>query len=158
MILKARSPSCFSNRYVLKVDGRPLGEFRGRWMSERVEVHLRGQRRLCLEKQSWLGSRFTLTDAAGNVLAEANRSGVFTRAWDLSLSSGPARLVSAGMFNTGFLVEQDNLTLAEVNRIGLCEGGWFVKGDETYNEADLLFIGLIYHTILRRQASQQSSS
>ena len=151
MILEARSPSCFSNHYVLKLDGQAHGDYRGRWYSEGVNIRLRGQRRLHLQKKSWLGSRFNLTDANGNNLAEANRSGLFTSAWDLALSNGPARLVSAGFFNTGFIVVQAGRTTAEVNRVGMCEGGWFVKDQGTFDETDLLFIGLIYRTILERR-------
>ena len=151
MILEARSPSCFSNHYVLKLDGQPQGDYRGRWFSEGIDIHLRGRRRLHLEKRSWIGSHFRLTDESGNVLAEANRSGFFTSAWDLALSNGPARLVSAGLFNTGYAVVQASQKAAEVNRIGMCEGGWFVRDQGTLEDTDLLFIGLIYRTILERR-------
>jgi hypothetical protein len=39
MMLEARSPSCWSDHYVLKLDGRPWGEYRGRWFSEGVDIH-----------------------------------------------------------------------------------------------------------------------
>ena len=159
MILEALSPSCFSDRYVLKLDGRPWGEFRGRWFSESVDIHLTGRRALGLEKSGWLGRRFTLTDTAdGNVLAEANRGGMLTSAWDMRLASGPARLVSAGWFNTGYQVVQEGRTTGEVNRIGLCNGGWAVHGEGMLRENDLLFIGLIYHTILRRNAAAATAT
>lgn len=154
MLLEALSPSCFSDRYVLKLDGRPWGEYRGRWFSESVDVHLTGRRTLSLEKSGWLGSRFALAEAnQGSLLVEADRSGLFTSAWDLRLSKGSARLVSAGWFNTGYRVVQDGRSVAEINRVGLCNGGWAVQDDGTLQDTDLLFIGLIYHTILRRNAS-----
>jgi hypothetical protein len=154
MILEALSPSCFSDLYVLKLDGRPWGEYRGRWFSESVEINLTGRRRLGLEKAGWLGSRFTLTDTAnGSVLAEADRRGLLSSAWNMRLGNGPAQLVSAGWFNTGYTVAQGVRTAAEVNAVGLCNGGWAVQGDGMLQETDLLFIGLIYHTILRRNSS-----
>lgn len=157
MMLEAISPSCWSDLYVLKLDGHSWGEYRGRWFSECVDVHLTGRRRLCLDKQGWLGSRFILTDAAdGRVLAEADRSGVFTSAWDVRLGIGPARLVSAGWLNTGFQVMQDDRTLAEINKTGFFGNDWAVTDDGSLQETDLLFIGLIYHAVLRRNAAAAS--
>ncbi|HMC64719.1 MAG TPA: hypothetical protein VKI65_07255 [Gemmataceae bacterium] len=158
MMLEALSPSCFSDRYVLKLDGSPWGEYRGRWFNESVDIRLIGRRALGLEKNGWLGSRFALVDtASGRTVAEADRSGFFTSAWDLRLSNGSARLVSAGWFNTGYEVLQGRRRAADVNRLGLCNGGWAVQDDGTLQETDLLFIGLIYHTILRRNAAAASS-
>src|SRR5262245_55767198 len=123
MMLEALSPSCWSDRYVLKLDGRVWGEYRGRWFSESVDIHLTGRRQLSLEKRGWLGSRFSLTDSSDeSVLAEADRTGLFTTAWDLRLSIGPARLVSAGWFNTGFQAVHDSRNLADIYRVGLCTG------------------------------------
>jgi hypothetical protein len=154
MMLEALSPSCFSDHYVLKLDGHAWGEYRGRWFSESVDVRLTGRRGLALKKSGWLGSRFTLRDTAdGSVLAEADRSGLLTSTWNMGLSNGPARLVSAGWFNTAYQVVQGDLTAGAVNRVGLCNGGWAAHGDEILREGDLLFIGLIYHTILRRNAA-----
>jgi hypothetical protein len=159
MMLEALSPSCWSDLYVLKLDGRPWGEYRGRWFSESVDIRLTGRRQLRLKKAGWLGSRFGLTDSAdGSVLAEAERSGLFTSAWDLRLSNGPARLVSAGWFNTGYRVVQGGRILAEVNRVGFCNGGWAIEDGKSLSETDLLFIGLIYHTILRRNAAAAAAA
>ncbi|MGH7612927.1 MAG: hypothetical protein ACREMW_02655 [Gemmatimonadales bacterium] len=154
MMLEALSPSCWSDLYILKVDGRPWGEYRGRWLSESVDIHLTGRRQLVLKKASWLGSRFILTDSAdGRSLAEADRRGLFTSAWDMRLSNRPARLVSAGWFNTGYRVVHDGRALAEINQVGLCNGGWAVADDGSLEDTDLLFVGLVYHTILRRNAA-----
>jgi hypothetical protein len=159
MILEAISPSCFSDRYVLKLDGRPAGEYRGRWFSECVDVRLTSRRHVSLEKAGWMGSRFSLTDRAdGRVLAEADRSGLFTSAWDMRLSTGPARLRSAGWFNTAYQVFQGGKRMAEVDRVGWCNSGWAVHSEGTLQDTDLLFIGLIYHTILRRNAAAASST
>jgi hypothetical protein len=129
MMLQALSPTCWSDHYVLKLDGRPWGEYRGPWFSECVDIHLTGRRQFRPEKAGWLGSRFTLTDAAGGKsLATAERSGMFTSAWDLRLSNGPAHLVSAGWLNTGYKVVRGGRVLAEVNHVGLYNGGWAVGG------------------------------
>src|SRR5438034_9229025 len=97
MKLEALSPSCWSALYVLKLDGRSGGEYRGRWFNEWVDIDLTGRRRLGLQKTGWLGSRFKLTDRAdGPLLAAADRAGLFTSAWDLRLTSGPARPRVAG--------------------------------------------------------------
>ena len=159
MILEARSPSCFSNHYVVNLDGRPHGEFRGRWFSEGVDIRLTSRRLIHFERLSWGASSFTLSDASDSeVLAEASRGGIFTSAWKLTLSIGAAELVSAGMFNTGFHVLQGSTQAAQADRIGACEGGWFVKDDGSLQETDLLFIGLIYHTILRRRSSAAAAA
>src|SRR4030095_6699181 len=107
MTLEALSPSCWSDHYVLKLDGRPWGEYRGRWFSEHIDIHLIGRRQLRLEKTGWMGSRFPHIDAVDQeIRAEADRSGLFTSAWNLQLHDGPAALVSAGWFNTGYQVVQ----------------------------------------------------
>src|SRR5262245_44027894 len=132
MMLEALSPSCWSDHYVLKLDGRPWGQYHGRWFSEHIDIHLIGRRELLFEKDGWMGSHFALKDAVDDqILAEADRSGVFTSAWNLQLSNGPARLVSAGWFNTGFQVLQPGSVVADVNRVGLCNGGWAVAERES---------------------------
>jgi hypothetical protein len=154
MMLEALSSSCWSDRYVLKLDGRPRGEYRGRWFSESVDISLMGRRQLHLEKSGWWGSRFALIDDGdGLVLAGANRSGVFTSAWDLRLSNGPGRLVSAGWSNTSYHVVQSGRVFMEINQVGFCRGGWAARSDGLFEDTDLLFVGLIYHTIVRRHAA-----
>ena len=153
MILEAISPSCCSDIYVLKLDSRPWGEYSGRWFSECVDIELVGRQELALEKEGWLGSRFVLTNTADeSVLAEAHRAGIFTSAWELALSTGQAMLVSAGWFNTGYQVVQADYVVAEVNRTGFFGNDWIIEGDESLASTDLLFVGLIYCTILRRRA------
>lgn len=154
MILEAVSPSCWSSVYVLKLDGRPWGEYRGRWFSETIDTRVSERRKYVLEKTGWMGNEFKLTDTAdGRVLATAHRAGYFTSAWDLHLGSGPARMISAGWFNTGFRVVAGDKVVADVNRIGACNGGWVVKHQGAPDPTDLLLVGMIYHTILRRNAA-----
>jgi hypothetical protein len=159
MMLEAISPSCWSDLYVVKLDGRPWGEFHARWYSENIGIRLMGRRQFSLEKVGWLGNRFTLADIGdGRLLAEADRGSLFTSDWELRLSIGSARLVSAGWFNAGYRVIQSGRELAAVNQIGLCSGGWAVEDEGSLKETDLLFIGLIYHTIVRRNASAAAAT
>jgi hypothetical protein len=154
MILEALSPSCFSNLYVLKLDGRPWGEYHGRWFSESVDIRVSGRRNLVLEKVGWMGWQFKLTDTAdGRVLATAQRAGAFTSAWDLRFGNEPARLVSAGWLNWSYNLAVGGRHVAGVTRVGACNGGWVVQHHGEPAPTDLLFTGMIFHTILRRNAA-----
>jgi hypothetical protein len=48
--------------------------------------------------------------------------------------------------------------VAEVNQVGWCNSGWVIEGGGALRDTDLLFVGLIYHTILRRNASAASAA
>jgi hypothetical protein len=158
MILEAVSPSCCSNTYVLKLDGRPWGEFCGRCFSECMYIRLIGHQELAFEKRGWSGSRFSLNNTADrSVLAEADRAGILTSAWDLRLANGPAKLVSAGWFNTGYQAVRANRVVARINKTGLFGNDWTIDGDGSLQRTDLLFIGLIYCTILRRNAAASAT-
>jgi hypothetical protein len=157
MILEAISPSCWSDTYVLKLDGRPWGEYRGRWFSECIDIRLVGHQELAVQKEGWLGGRFVLTATDGSILAEAERAGILTSAWELRLSNGTARLVSAGWFNTGYQVVLGGRILADINRTGFCGNDWVIEGSGSLERCDLLFVGLIYHTILRRNAASHQA-
>lgn len=159
MELVARSPSCFSSQYVLKLDDRPVGEFRGRWFSEGIDIRLTERLKLHFEKTSWLGSDFRLLDAnTDEVLASGRRSGFFTSAWELDLRSGPAKLKHKSFFSFTYVVEQNGQSVASATRIGLCEGGWRVEDTGALDATDLVFVGLIYHTILQRQRNNNNST
>lgn len=169
MLLEARSPSCFSSEYLLKLDGRPVGRFRGRWFSEGIIIRLTERLQLQFEKTSWLGSGFQLIDVnSREVLAAGKKSGFFTGTWDLQLRIGPAQLVRTSLFSSAFGVRQcgqdlgdqdlGDQYLAHASRIGWCEGGWRVEDDGTLDATDLIFTGLIYHTVLQRRRSSQSAA
>jgi hypothetical protein len=88
MMLEGLAPSCWSDPFVLKLDGRPWGEFRPRGFARAVEIHCR---RLRFEMVGWLENRLVLTDTAdGRILAEAERRDLLPRAWKLRLSNGSA--------------------------------------------------------------------
>jgi hypothetical protein len=156
MLLEARAANCFSSTFVLKADGRPVGKFEGQWLSESLDIHLTGRRQLQFEKLGWLGSRFVLRDASGRPLGTADRSSVFTSAWDLGLSTGPGRLEKEDWLGSAYIVRQDGEGKARVDRTGWCERGWQVEGG--LHEEDLLLIGLVYHTIGRRAAQAQAAA
>ncbi len=151
MILEARPEGCCSSTFVLKIDGRPLGSFDGRWFSEGLDISLLGRRRLRLDKLSWLGSHFVLRDEAGQKFAEADRAGVFTSTWDLDLSGGRCTMEKPGWFDSAYTVRYGSAVLANVDRLGLCERGWRVEGHSGLSQEDAILVGLIYHTVLQRQ-------
>jgi len=156
MFLEARAASCFSSTYVLKLDDRAIGKYEGRWFSESLDLALTGRRRLEFRNVGWLSSHFELV-ATGDelMLASCCHSGIFTASWDLLLSTGPGQLVKEGWFGSGYEVQQGDAAMARVDRLGMCERGWLVDGGGELALEDMLLIGLVYHTILQRQAKQQ---
>jgi hypothetical protein len=155
MLLEARAANCFSSKFVLTIDRRPLGKFEGRWFSESLDIDLLERRHLEFRKVSWLGSQFALVDPADEQpLGSCGRSGLLTSSWDVSLSTGPGQLVKAGWFDSAYEFWQGDRAQARVDRLGWCERGWWVEGSEDLTEEDLLLIGLVYHTIRQRQARQ----
>jgi hypothetical protein len=158
MLLEAEAANCFASTFVLKLDGRPIGKFEGRWLSEGIDLALVERRRLRFEKVGWLGSQFQLiAEGDEEPIAGADRAGVFTRSWDLVLSFGRAQMVREGWFATGYAVQRGGDEVARVDRTGLCSRGWFVEGHHL-REEDLILIGLVYQTIRRREASQHTAA
>jgi hypothetical protein len=158
MMLEAEPASCFSSTFVLRIDGRPVGKFEGRWFSEGIDLALIERRRMRFEKVGWLGSHFRLIAADDEEpIAEADRGGLFTSSWGLVLSVGSAQMVRQGWFAKGFVVRRGDTEPARVDRTGLCSRGWIVEGDGL-REEDLILIGLVYHTIRRREDSQHTAA
>src|SRR5690242_13264459 len=155
MQLEARAENCCSQTFVLKLDGRPHGKFSGRWFSETLDVQCTGRLRLVFRNVQWLWSEFVLEDDTGEVVGRATRSGVFTRSWDLDLTPGPALLAAAGIFSAGYEIRQEGRVLGSVDRIGMCERGWYVEEEGGLADTDLILVGLVYHTVLRREQQQQ---
>ncbi|HEY7182664.1 MAG TPA: hypothetical protein VIC84_14645 [Blastocatellia bacterium] len=159
MLLEAKAANCFSYTFVLKVDGRPFGKFQGRWFGESFDVALTERRHLQFRKVRWLSSQFELSDPIyEHTLGSCSRSGVFTSSWDLKLSVGPGRLERAGWFNSVYEFKQGAQIHARVDRLGWCERGWVVDGNDAMTQEDLLLIGMVYQVIQNRQAAQASSS
>jgi hypothetical protein len=156
MILEARAASCFSWDYVLKINDRPIGKCSGRWLSENVEVQLTQRRHLEFRKVGWFGSQFELVDLTdGEVVAGAERAGIFSSAWEVRLSIGPGLFQCAGWFDSAYEFVQADDRLARVDRVGLCERGWIVDGGDILENEDLLMLGLIYQTDLQRRHNRQ---
>src|SRR5262249_9986842 len=153
--LEARAANCCSSKYVLKLDGRPIGKFEGRWFSESLDVNLTERRQLALQKVSLMGSQFVLrAQDEEQPLGSAQRSGFFSSGWDLILSTGGCRLEKAGWFESSYVLRQGDGIVARVDRLGLCERGWRVDALDAITVEDLLLIGLVYHTIRQRQERQ----
>jgi hypothetical protein len=159
MLLEARAANCFSTTFLLKLEGRPLGKFEGRWFSESLDVNLLERHQLQFQKVSWLGSQFVLQEMPEqHPLGRANRSGMFTSGWDLELSTGPGWLEKEGWFGTAYVFRQGGGVLARVDRVGMCERGWYVEGGGALKPADLLLIGLVFHVIQQRAAHQAATA
>lgn len=158
MLLEARAENCCSQTFVLKLDGRPHGKFTGRWFSESLDVQCTGRQRLLFRNVRWLWSEFVLEDDGGEAVGRATRSGVFTRSWDLELTTGRALLAAAGLFATAYEVRQDDEVTATVDRVGVCERGWYVEADGGLADTDLILVGLVYHTVIERERRQQAQA
>jgi hypothetical protein len=159
MLLEAKAENCFSSKFVLRVDGRPVGRFHGRWFGEGLEIDLTERRHLQFRKLSWLGSKFELVDPLNNrILGSCAASGFFSSGWDLNLSAGPGRLERVGWFNSGYEFKREAWVHARVDRLGWCDRGWIVEGDDSLTREDLLLIGLIYLIIQNRQANTAATS
>src|SRR4051794_27415576 len=86
VLFEAQAANCFSRTLILKVDGRPFGKVEARLFGESLDVQLLERRRLAFRKQGWLSAHFDLVDVDNDqVLGQAQRGGVFTSAWDLTL-------------------------------------------------------------------------
>jgi hypothetical protein len=159
MLLEAKSENCFSSRFVLKVDGRPVGRFHGRWFSESLDIDLTERRHLQFRKLDWIGSKFELVDPLHNqILGSCNPSGFFSSGWDLNLSAGPGRLERVGWLNSAYEFKQEAEVHARVDRLGWCDRGWVVDGNDAMTQEDLLLIGLVYLVIQNRQATTTASA
>lgn len=151
MILEAHAESCFSTTHILKLDGRAIGKFEGRWFGESLDIALIGRRKLIFHKLNWLSSEFVLkSEEPEAYLGHADRAGLFTSAWKVDLSIGACELVRAGWFDTAYHVQQGDRVEGRVDRLGWCERGWQVSG-ERLSEEDMILVGMVYHTVLRRQ-------
>ncbi|MEM7626903.1 MAG: hypothetical protein AAF333_15015 [Planctomycetota bacterium] len=159
MELTARSPSCFSSNYVLQLNGRALGEFKGRWFSESLDIRLTDQRRWTLHREGWVSGRFSLLNETDEVFGTGRHKSWLSSRWLLELSVGECQMVSAGLFNTGYVLEQHGRQLATVRSVNWCEGGWAVQADDPgLDAADLVLVGLIYHVIVQRRRSSGAAA
>lgn len=158
MLLEAESRGCWGTRFALRLDGTPWGDVAGRGFGEAAEVRLLGQRRLTFRRRGFLRAAYRLTDEQGAELGAGWQGGVFTSAWTLRLSCGEGRLVSAGIFNTGFRLHAAGQEAASAGEIGWCSRGWWVRGGPPLDACDLLLVGLVYHTILNHRRAAATAT
>lgn len=159
MILTARQEHCFTSHHLLTLDGKRIGSYNGRWFSEGMDIALLGRRSLRFRNQAMLGSEFCLQDEQSCVtVAEGVPSGWFTTSWDLRLSEGRCTLQRDGWMSWSMIVVREGMTIARVDRLGLCEAGWQASGGQLTNMEDLLLVGLIFHTICSRQRSNNAAA
>jgi len=92
--LECTARSWFSNGYALLLDGRSVGEMRGRWFSQRLDVRLVTRRRLLMEHRGLLGGKFELREGTRSV-GQAQRRGAFRPVWELRLSGGESARMQA---------------------------------------------------------------
>jgi hypothetical protein len=159
MLLEARAASCFATTFLLKLEGRPLGTYEGRWFSENLDVSLLERHQLQFQKVNWLGSEFVLEELPEkHTLGRASRSGLFISSWDLEVSTGAGRLDRAGWFGTAYVFVQGGGERARVDRLGGCERGWYVDGGGSLRPEDLLLLGLVFHVIQQRAAQHAAAA
>ena len=158
MHLESRGESCWSNHHLLTLDGNPVGSYRGRIFSEEIAVNLTGGRRYRLVRVGFWSASLELRDEEDRFLGGGSRSGAFRSSWDLELSCGAAQLVSAGIFNAAWHVRRGREILGGVVRTGFCGTGWVADGDDPLDATDLLLVGLVYRTIMRRRAAASSGN
>lgn len=152
MILEAKAENCFSTTHVVKLNGQAIGKFEGRFFSEGLDLSLTGMRRFKFEKSGFFSSRFDLKDGESDaVLASGQPAGIFTSAWDLTLTDGPAELSKKGWFSTTFELQRSGRVLATVDRLGMCERGWRIEAHADLAPPDLLIVGLVFQVIKARQ-------
>jgi hypothetical protein len=152
MILEARRERPFT--YVLKLDDRPVGQFRGPWLvgsgpwsGERFDIDLLGQRSWRFVKTGWAPSEFVLHEADSKpVLARASVVG-FWGTWNLELSIGTAEFRGAGWFSPDLLVKKDGNEHGRVRPLGMYRSGWTAENTGALSETDLLVAGLMYQVI-----------
>ena len=152
MELEARAANCCSQTHVLKINGRAVSKFEGRFFSEGLDLAFTGMRRMRFEKSGFLSGRFDLKDAGSDVvLASASPGGFFSSTWNISLARGPCELRKAGFLSSSYLLMHGNRALAGVDRLGFCQRGWVVSGSSDLDASELLLAGLVYYIISRRQ-------
>lgn len=136
----------------LTVEGVEVGECRGRWFSESMDLELRDGRRYSILRKGFWGGEFRLEDeSTGEIFARASRAGLFS-GWDLELSVGKATLKPTGLLRRKYtVVGEDGRELAGVRSTGFFATGWLVENLGELSEEDLLLLGILYHVLARRR-------
>ena len=70
------------------------------------------------------------------------------------MSSGEGEFARCGWFGSAYELTANGLAVVRIERLGNCTRGWVVDAADTLDIAILLLVGLVYHTIARREASE----
>lgn len=158
MALEAESRGCLQQHYVVKADGRPLGEFWHRWVSEGLKIRLMGHRHLTLRRTSFWGNRFELVDDEDHrVLGIAQRQGLWRPRWALTLSeAGTVTLLPRSFWSFTQQIERRGKIVGTVKRRGFCGGGWTVDVGDELSVTEQLMVGLISQVLWRRETDSSA--
>ena len=159
MTLQARASNCFSNRLVLFYHDHSVGEFKGRTFTRATEVRTTDHGRYRFEPTGVMSNRFQLVDEnSETVIGAAQQTGWVGRAWQVELSHGAATLEPCGLMTSRYQLVESDEVLATTERTAFCKMDWALY-DHTagFSFADLLLLGLTYHTILLQRRRQSAA-
>lgn len=159
MAVQAQSRGCLNQHYVVKADGRPLGEFRHQWVSEGLKINLMGHRHLTLRKASFWGNRFELVDEEENrVLGTAEREGLWRPRWVIELAEGDTvTLLPRCLWSFSQRIERNGKIVGSVKRQGICGGGWTVNVGDELSITGQLMVGLLSQVLWRRETETSAA-
>jgi hypothetical protein len=148
-MLEAAPAGLFTSRKILTLHGKPFGGVAARTFSSTFDIERDAGPALVFKSVSLMSRRYELQDAAGTVLGSGEPAGLFTRAWDLVLSGGEAKLASRGVFDRGFNLMHGETVLGTVEPRGTFASGWRVAAtlDGVLSDTDLLLAGMIFDVI-----------
>jgi hypothetical protein len=157
MTLIARRKHCFSNQFVLLARGKPIGEFRNRWLGERIDIQLLERRHLLFERVGLFSTQYVLSDDDGQTLASARKAGFLSSRWDLELPEGSAEMERKGLLSSRFVIERNGSAIADVGCCSFFSTDWQVESDGSLQDTSCLLIGLVYHAIRRRRRNSSNT-
>lgn len=141
-----------NDRYLLKLNNRPVGTYTDTWLSDGImTASLLERMRLTLQRTGRLGSNWVLIeDRSGSEICQASSAGLVSCTLKLKFLTRTAKLRSAGFWSLAAVLELDQReTVAKINRVvKCCHSGWRVTGVADWlRTTDMFFAGLIYHAL-----------
>jgi hypothetical protein len=137
---------CWSRSGLLRLDDRPLGKYdEPRWCSKDSRVQLCQHREYQFHTSGFLHRRCVLTDAnSGQTVGTAESQSLWTDAWSIELSTGPADLNMYSSTDRYFVRHRGSIIAAVRNQAFFrFPTRWCVYGQDDLNEIDLLFVTLV---------------
>ncbi|MFB6355932.1 MAG: hypothetical protein ABEJ65_05395 [bacterium] len=157
--ITARSPHCFSRRYVVKKDDQVIGEYKRRIWNSSLKLRLTDKRQYLLRKTNWLSSDYEfIRKRDGKQIGTAGKQSMLSSTWEIKLFDRVAHLESKGMLNSRFHLVQNQHKIEEANRRGTCENGWEVQGKDGLQDEFLVFTGLVFQFVLNRRRAAGASA